>query len=103
MRDFDLQFVGVGQVVDRYAKPTRGDLFDGRAFRITVGQRLEASGIFATFACVALTAEAVHGDGERLVCFSRNRTERHRTGAETLHDFLSGLHFVDGNWPTISA
>ena len=94
LRHLDLQFVGVGQVPDGHAEAAGGDLLDGGAPRVAVGQRLEAFGILAAFARVAAAAQAVHGDGQRLVGFCRDRAEAHRAGAETFDDFAGRLDFL---------
>ena len=39
-------------------------------------------------------ADAVHGNGERLVRFRADRAERHGAGGKTLYDFAGRLHFV---------
>ena len=97
MNDLDLQFVGVGEVVDRHPEASARDLFDGAAFRVAVGQRFEALWIFAAFAGVGLAADAIHGDRQRLVRFGTNRPEAHRARRETLDDlfFVLDLNNVD--------
>ena len=97
LRNLDLQLVGVGEVVDRDAEPAGGDLLDRRALRVAVGQRLEPLGVLAAFARVALAADAVHRDGERLVGLGRDRAERHGAGAEPLDDFAGRLDLVERN------
>ena len=65
----DLQLVGVGEIERRDAETARSDLLDRRAPRGAVGRRHESPRILAAFARVALAAELVHRDGERLVRF----------------------------------
>src|SRR5262249_45842562 len=71
LRNLDLEFVSVGQVPDRHAKPARRHLFDRRPLRVAIRHWLEAFRIFATFTGVALAAEAVHRDRERFVSLGR--------------------------------
>src|SRR5262249_34938277 len=54
--------------------------------------------VLAAFAGVALAADAVHGDGERLVRFRADRTERHRARRESLEQGFHGLDFIDRHW-----
>src|SRR5262249_12994763 len=63
----DLQLLGMDQVFAGYAEPGRGNLFDGAVARVTIGVRDVTGRIFATFAGVALAADAIHGDGQRLM------------------------------------
>ena len=58
---------------------------------------LNARVVLAPFARVALAAQAVHGDGQRLVRFGGDRAEAHRPGAEPLDDFGGRFDVVDGN------
>ena len=56
-----------------------------------------ALGIFAAFAGVALAADAVHRDGERLVRFLADGAVAHRAGLEALDDAVDRFDFLDGN------
>ena len=67
--------------------------------RIAVGDRHVARRVFAAFAGVALAADAVHGDGQRLVRFLADRAVAHGAGLEALHDGLDRFDFLDGNRP----
>ncbi len=80
----------------RHAEPAGRDLFDGAVLRIAVGQRDVAFRVLAAFAGVAFAADAVHGDGERLMRFLADGAVAHRAGLEAFHDFLHRLDFVDG-------
>ena len=51
--------------------------------------------VFAAFAGVALAADAVHGDGQRLVRFLADRAVGHRAGLEALDDRFDRLDFLD--------
>ena len=67
-----------------------------RQIAVCVG--LEALFVFAALAGVRLAANAVHGDGQRLVRFLADRAKRHRAGGEALHDFLRRLDFFKRHW-----
>ena len=97
LRHLDLQFVGVDQVVGGDAEARRGHLLDGAAAQIAVRIGLEARFVFAAFAGVRLAADAVHGDGQRLVRFLADRAERHGAGREALDDLLRRLDFFERN------
>ena len=75
LRHFDLQLVGVHQVIRSDAKARRRYLLDGGTPRIAVGVGNETLFIFAAFAGVRLSADPVHGDGQRFVSFFADRTE----------------------------
>ena len=61
---------------------------------IAVGIALEAFFVFAAFAGVRHAAEAVHGDGQRLVGLFADGAEAHGAGCEALDDLLGRLDFV---------
>ena len=73
----DLQFLGVDQVFAGDAETAAGHLLDGATAAVAVGVGLEAHRVLAPFARVALAADAVHGNRQRLVRLARNRTVRH--------------------------
>src|SRR5690606_37010321 len=97
LRHLDLQLARVDEVFARHAEAARGDLLDRGVLRVAVRQRLEALGILAAFAGVALAADAVHRDRECLVRFLADRAVRHRAGLEALHDALDRLDFLERN------
>ena len=68
-----------------------------RVLRIAVRHRHVALRIFAAFAGVALAADAVHRDGQRLVRLLADRAVAHRAGLEALHDALDRFDFLDRN------
>src|SRR5690606_19918662 len=86
LRHLDLELIGVREIPDRDAEASGCDLLDRRAARVAGRQRLEACRVLAPFAGVALAAQAVHRDRERLERLGRDRAEAHRAGAEALHD-----------------
>ena len=100
LRDLDLKFIGVGEVVDGHSEATAGDLLDCRPFGVPVGQGFESLGILATFSCVALATHSIHGDRERFVRFGRDRPETHRAGTKSLDDFAGRFDFVERNRST---
>ena len=60
-----------------------------------LGSGMVALRILATLAGVALAADAVHGDGQRLVRFLADRAVGHGAGLEALDDALDRLDFLD--------
>jgi hypothetical protein len=97
LRHLDLQLLGVDQVVGSDAETSRRHLLDGRVLRIAVVHRDEAFGIFAALTGVALAADAVHGDRQRLVRFLGNGAVTHGARLEALHEAFDRLHFIDGD------
>ena len=95
LRHLDLHHVRVDEILGRDAEAARGDLLDGRAHAVAVGQRFEAVRFLAAFARVRLAADAVHGDGERGVGFARDRAVAHGAGRKPLHDIGCRFHFLD--------
>ena len=63
--------------------------------RVAVGVQHVAGRVFAALAGVALAADAVHGDGQRLVRLLADRAVGHGAGLEALHDRLDRLDFLD--------
>src|SRR5207253_7168504 len=55
----------------------------------------EAAGVLAALTGVALAADPVHRDRERLVGFAGEGAQRHRAGGEALHDLALRLHLLD--------
>ena len=93
----DLQLLGADQVFAGHAEAAAGHLLDGATAAVAVGVGLEADRVFAPFARVALAADAVHGDRQRLVRFARDRAVRHRAGGKSLDDVDGRLDFVQRN------
>ena len=93
--DLDLQIVGIDEIVCGDAEAGGRDLLDGAAAQVTVGVGLEARFVFAAFAGVGLSLDAIHGDGERFVRFLADRAEGHGAGGKALHDFGGGLDVVE--------
>ena len=97
LRHFDLQFVGVHQVVRSHSEARRGHLLDRAAAQIAVRVGLETLFIFSALAGVRLAADAVHGDCQSFVRFFADRSKRHGAGGKAFHDLLGGLDFFDRN------
>ena len=95
LRHLDLQFVGVDQIVGGHAEACRRYLLDRAAPQIAIGIALEALFVFPALAGIGLAADAVHGDGQRLVRFFADRAERHGAGGEALHDLRRRLDFFE--------
>src|SRR5208282_1214895 len=75
-------------------------LLDRAAAPIAVGIALEARGILAALAGVALAADPVHRDGEVLVRLLADRAERHCAGFEAFNDLGGRLDFFERHgWP----
>ena len=90
--DLDLHHVRVHQVVRGDAKATGSHLFDARVLLGT-----KTLGIFTAFAGVALTAEAVHGDGQGLVGFRAEGADGHGRGVEAGEQPGGWLHLIQRN------
>src|SRR5262245_237718 len=67
LRHLDLEVVGVDQVLAGDTESRRCDLLDRAPPRVAVGVGRVARRILTAFTGVRLAAEAVHGDGDRLV------------------------------------
>ena len=90
--DFDLQHFGVDQIFRRHAEAAGGDLFD---LGVLFGR--VACRIFPAFARVRACAQAIHGDGKSLVCFGRQRAQRHPRAVKARKDRLHGFDFLNRN------
>ncbi len=90
----DLNLFGVGQVVAGHAETARGYLFDGTHAPVAVVILDESALVLAAFAAVALAANAVHRDRERLMRFTADRAIAHGTSLETLDDLSPRLDFI---------
>ena len=90
LRDLDLQLLRIHEIVTGNSESSRSNLLDGAVARIAITLR-----IFATFARVALAADAIHRNCDRLVRFLANRTVRHRAGFETLDDRFRRLNLLN--------
>ena len=103
LHDLDLQFVGVGQVVDGHAEPAAGHLLDRAARRIAVRHWRIAARILAALAGVRLAADAVHGHGQHFVGLGADGAETHGAGGEALDDLAFGFDLVDFDGPAVGA
>ena len=103
LHDLDLQFVGIGQVIDRHAEPAAGHLLDGAARGIAVRQRRVAARILAALAGVRLAADAIHGHGQHFVGFGADGAETHGPGGEAPDDLAFGLDLVEFDGPAVGS
>src|ERR1039458_1790935 len=94
LRHFDLQLVSVHQIVCSHTETRRGYLLHRAASQVAARVRRKARFVLPAFAGVGLAADAVHGDGQRLVRLLANRTERHGARGKALHNLFGGLDFV---------
>ena len=96
LRHLDLDLARVDQVLAGDAEAARRHLLDRRVLRVAelVAPAI-ALGVLAAFAGVALAADAVHRDRQRLVRFLADRAVRHRAGLEALHQAFDRFHFVE--------
>ena len=88
----DLELAGVDQVEAGHAEAPAGHLLDGRVLGVAVGRRQVARRVLAALAGVGLSADPVHGDGQRLVGLLGDGAVAHGAGLEPAHD---GLHRLD--------
>ena len=94
----NLQLFGLGQVIAGHPKAPRRHLLNRAVPRIAVGVKDVARRVFPAFACIALAANAVHGNRQRLVRLFTDRTIRHGACLKPFHDRLDGLYFVKWHW-----
>ena len=100
----DLDLIGIGQVIGGDAKTSRGNLFDRRPSQVSRIVLCKAAIVLASLAGVTFTADSIHGDRQSLVSFGRDRTETHRTGAESFNDLLGRFDLLNRNrcsWPEL--
>ncbi len=97
LRDFDLQIVGVHQIICGNAETGGSHLLDGAAPPVAVGIGLEALLVLAALTGVGTPADAVHGDGQGLVRFLADRAIRHGAGGESFDNLRRRLHFFSGH------
>jgi len=88
--DFDLDFVGIHEIMNRDAEAAGRNLFD-RASPFV----FEPFGVFPAFTGIAFAADPVHGDGEAFMRFLADRSERHAAGFKTPTNRLDRFDFLD--------
>src|SRR5450432_2037236 len=84
LRDLDLKFVGVNQIVAGHAKACRCDLLDGATGRGSIWTAFEAFRVFATLARIRAAAYGVHSNSDGLMRVLADRPEGHGTGGQAL-------------------
>ena len=72
-------------------------MFDGALFRVAIGHEVIAFGVFAAFAGIAFSADAVHGDGQGFMGFLADRAIAHGAGFEATYDGFYRFHFFKWN------
>ena len=97
LRQLDLKFLGVDEVMAGHAEASAGNLFDGGILRVAVRLEKIAQGVFATFAGVAAAADPVHRHGQRLMRFLGDGAVAHGAGLEALHEAFHALHLLEGD------
>ena len=97
LRHFDLEFVGIREIVARYAETARGDLLDGATAQVAIDVGIEAVGVFSALAAVALAADAIHGNREGFVRFLADRSVGHGASLEALDDRSPRFDFAQRN------
>ena len=90
---FDLQFLGIHQIMRRHPKAAGRHLLDIRIFGIPVRQRLKSFWVLATLSGIAFGTYAIHRDGQGLMRFFTDCPKRHGTRRKSFHNFASGFHF----------
>src|SRR5438477_8536032 len=95
LRHLDLKFIRADQILTRHTEPRRGYLFDSAVARVAVCIEDVAGRIFASLSGVAPAADTIHCNGECFMSFLADRTKRHRTRCETLHDRFHRFHFFE--------
>ena len=95
LHDLDLQLLGLGEILDRDPEASAGHLLDRGAAQAPVRIRDVARRVLAPLARIRLGADAVHGQGERLVGLPGDGAEAHGAGGEPLYDFGLGFDLVE--------
>ena len=70
LRDLDLQFIGIGQIVAVDTEASGSHLLDLASARIAVGIGNITDDVLAAFPGITFAAEPVHGDGQGFVGFA---------------------------------
>mmetsp|Transcript_9151 Transcript_9151/g.30124 ORF Transcript_9151/g.30124 Transcript_9151/m.30124 type:complete len:751 (-) Transcript_9151:185-2437(-) len=120
LRHLDLELLRVHQKVRRHAETPARNLLDGARGHVAVLERLEVreggahavirhilemlkpDRVLATLAAVALAADAVHGNGDRLVRLARDGAQRHAPRAEAVANVRNALHLIDRDWLAVA-
>ena len=94
---FDLNVVGIDQVLAGYAESSRCHLLDSR----TTFWIVETLRILATLSGIRFASNPVHRDGQGLVRLYGNRAVAHRTCGKSLDDLVGWLDFRERHCWTI--
>ena len=90
----DLQFIGMGQIMNRDPEAPGGHLFNSAVAPVAIFIREKPVGVLAPLAAVAAPPQTVHGDGLGFMGFLADRPIGHGTGFESSDDRMPGLHFI---------
>jgi len=94
---FDLDFIGIYQVMGSHSETTTGYLFDCTTSGIAIFQWFKSFRILTTFARITSSPNSIHGNGQGFMCLSADGAIGHGTGHKTLHDILHRLHLLKGD------
>ena len=95
LRDLDLQFVGIDEILSRHAETARSHLLDCGSERNAFRAYAKPLRFLTAFTCVGAAANAVHCFGERGVGFPADGAKAHRSRCETPDDVGCGLDILD--------
>src|SRR3989338_6282157 len=84
LRDLDLKFVGISQIITGHAEPSGCDLLYRRTQTIAIGKGNKPYRVLPALARVWFSAQAIHRGGHRLVRLFTYRPETHGSGNKTL-------------------
>ena len=92
--NFDLQFIGIHQIVNINSEPGRGHLFYAAIQGIAIGQRIKTGFVLTAFTGITFGIQAIHGQSNGFMGFFADGTERHRRGDKTFQNGFNRLNFV---------
>ena len=90
--NLDLYFFGINKIFGSNSESSTCHLLGLARQRYSIYFRMESLAIFTTFARVATCAKLVHGKCHSLVSLFRQRTKRHGTSYEMLHNLFYRLN-----------
>ena len=90
--DFDLNLIGIDQILGCYTETPRCNLFDCTTSRCPIFTGLKTSGIFSSFSRITLTSQRVHGNGHSFMSLLADGAERHGTRNETMRNRFDRFH-----------
>ena len=93
----DLDFLRADQIAGSHAKTSGCHLLNSRTAIIIPRSRNKTIQTLTALTRIGFAAQSVHGDCQRLMCFLRNGTIRHRTGLKPFHNRIHTLNLFDRN------